>query len=140
MRDEKNTILIQVSHAELKKMMLDRADYHDQRAAEKEPHIAKLREADDAVRGKKPDGGTRQLQGLPGVAEAENVVSQFGAMLSNMQQGYRANIGDQADALEADVRDHRARAKALRFVAEHLCGSVFEFRVPGIEQLRWPVI
>lgn len=140
MRDEKNTILIQVGHAELKKMMLDRADYHDQRAAEKEPHIAKLREADDAVRGKKslitgqplPEGAAAGFTAVPEGA--------FGALVSNMQQGYRANIGDQADALEADVRDHRARAKALRFVAEHLCGEVFEFRVPGIEQLRWPVI
>lgn len=127
----KNTIRIQVPSVELRDHLIERADYHERRAAEKAPLVPQLREADDALNRRAPGAEDAQADGA--------LVAQFLSNNSYAQHG-RVSLGDQAEMLEREVEDHKRRARALRFTAMHLKEEAYEFDVPLSDQLRWPLI
>ncbi len=92
-------LLYHYSTEQLAKQMRDRADYHDDRALQKEQALPELKKAVETVKAS---------------AEFTNV-----ARMSKISSSYQFD-SDQVESLENDIRDHRNKALVFRTLAEHL--------------------
>lgn len=86
---------------QLREQMLGRAKHHDGRADQKEKALPELKKAIDTVKAN-------------AVTNPETVAAM--SKFSN----YQFSTGDQVEALENDIRDHRNKALVFRTLADHL--------------------
>ena len=88
---------------QLKEQMLGRAKHHDSRADQKEKALPELKRAVDTVK-----------------SNAQTQENTEVTMMLKAHSNYHFAGGDQVEALEADIRDHRNRAIVFRTLADHL--------------------
>jgi len=94
-------LLFHYSTAELAEQMRGRADYHDERAKQKEAALPELKSAVETVK-----------------ANAEAAINDVTKM--SKFSNYHFDAGDQVEALENDIRDHKNKALVFRTLAAHL--------------------
>lgn len=82
--------------------MLQRGNYHDERAKQKEGTLPDLKNAVETVKAAGCDAATHV------------------AAMSKFNTNYNFDAGDQVEALENDIKDHRNKALVFRTLAEHL--------------------
>jgi hypothetical protein len=90
---------IRVASKELRDTLLDRAEYHRNRAETKQVELPKLREAMEMIK----------------AAPAESV-----AHFNKASASYAFDPADAIENLERDIKDHHNKAIVFRFFADHL--------------------
>ena len=95
-------IKICVTSAELNHLMTDRADYHEQRANQKEAEIPKLEEAWEAIQRVAPNPSVAMMSGKGSYSNSSS------------------NLGDQIESIKTDIVSHRNKTILFRFLASHL--------------------
>lgn len=88
---------------QLRDHMQKRADYHESRASQKEGALPELKSAVETVK-----------------AAGRGAATHVAAMSKFSNSNYNFDAGDQVDALENDIKDHRNKALVFRTLSDHL--------------------
>lgn len=101
-----------VSYDELVKHCLERCDYHTTRAAEKEATLPKLKESFEYLK------------------SSQNSVLK-------MSNSYNSNPEDSIAGLKADIVEHKSKAHAFKFFADHFYPTVYELSEADLTRLEF---
>ena len=106
---------IRVTSEELATHLRARADYHSERAEQKQQELPALRASVDAIMSS---------------PNAENVARMSG------KSGYNFNPHDAVENLERDIRDHRNKALAFRYFADHLFTQDYDLGEEDLQRIE----
>lgn len=86
-----------ITSEELAKLMKERADYHEKRAAHKSDELPRLK------------ASLETLTSAPAITS-----------VSNKMSGYNTNPADVIEQVETDIKNHKNKSQSLRFLADHV--------------------
>lgn len=108
---------LRIASSEIKTHCLERAKFHDGRAALKEGELPKLQSALDAIRA---------------VSEPQPQLSH----MSKVSSTYHADLGSEIENLERDIRNHKNQAMVFRFFSEHLFDEDYDLQEADLQRLE----
>ncbi len=102
-----------IPSSRMAKMLAERADYHEQRAKEKEDHLPALKEAiTKAVEGKAP-----------------------APTFSNKTQ-YNFDPTAPIEEMERDIKTHKAKAGSFRLLSESVTGNDYRLSIAEMKEIE----